>query len=164
MNKFIARIKSLIRRLFFPSRLLENKIMSLFYSFKNFKLYFKFHYTIQVQYKYNTSTIFYIIHKDLPQTGFADRLKVAVCLYYVAKQNGFQFRMIFEHPFSLPSYLSENQVKWVGNFNDLNYSVLNSRIVAYNGLSSIPRLNKKIKQYHIYTMLGYKLSYHKVEN
>jgi hypothetical protein len=155
MNKLIKFSKLIVRKLLFLFPSFEARILEFVYFYRNLKWYFKFKYTVG---QYNTiqyNTIYYIIHKDLPQTGFADRIKVAVCLYYIAKQNDFQFKMIFDYPFKLSEYFTENKTKWIGNFSDLDYSIKSSRIISYNSLSGkLPKLSKKIKQYHIYNYDG----------
>lgn len=47
-----------------------------------------------------------------------------------------------------------NKVNWKASFDDLSLSLQNSRLLAYNGGAKIPKLNPKIKQYHIYHYIG----------
>ena len=49
--------------------------------------------------------------------------------------------------------------------NDLSYSLKNSKILAYNGGGKVPKLNKSIKQYHVYNYIGYDiLETNKIDN
>jgi len=54
-------------------------------------------------------------------------------------------------PFLLSDFLEENEINWNATYNDLSFSVKNSRILSYNGEGKIPKLDKKVKQYHVYT-------------
>ncbi|HOW30173.1 MAG TPA: hypothetical protein PLP88_01280 [Bacteroidales bacterium] len=90
----------------------------------------------------------------LPHPGLADRLKVTTCIYYIAKINGFNFRLIFDDNFNLPDFLSENEVHWIADKEELSYSLRNTRLLAYNGSGKIPKLNRRVKQYHIYFYIG----------
>lgn len=100
------------------------------------------------------NTLFFIIDPKIEHPGLADRLKVICCCYYIAKTNNFNFKIIFNSPFSLSNYLIPNKVDWRATVQDLSYSLQNSKVIEYNGETEIPKLNHKIKQYHIYHYNG----------
>ncbi|WP_455585080.1 hypothetical protein [Bacteroides sp.] len=102
---------------------------------------------------------------SISHPGLADRFKAIVGSYYIAKLNGFEFKIIFEYPFKLSYYLDYVSDSWIANKKDLSYSLRNSRILAYNGGGRLPTLNKRVKQYHIYCYIGYDiLETNKVQN
>lgn len=105
------------------------------------------------------NTVFFIIDPAISHPGLSDRMKAIVGTYYIAKENGFDFKIIFDTPFLLPHYLENVSDKnnWIANWNELSYSLKNSRIFAYNGGGKIPTLNKNIKQYHVYSYIGYNI-------
>lgn len=103
------------------------------------------------------NTVFFVFDPDVPwkYPGLADRLKVAVCACYMSKQNGFDFKLIFENPFRLNDYYRiGGDGSKAASFNDLSYSLRNSRLLPFNGQDRIPVLDKKIHQYHIYICYG----------
>ena len=51
--------------------------------------------------------------------GITDRLKGAVGLYYVAKQNGLDFRFIHQAGFDIRDYLEPNHVNWSAELSDI---------------------------------------------
>lgn len=98
------------------------------------------------------NTVFFIIDPEISHPGLADRLKAIIGTYYIARENGFDFKIIFQHPFHLDKYLASTHY---ANQNELSYSLKNSRILAYNGGGSVPKLSKSVKQYHVYNYIGY---------
>jgi len=100
-------------------------------------------------------TFFFIIDPDKKHHGLVDRLKAIVSCYYIAKQNGLDFKIIFDHPFPLAQYLKPNLHNWIADWNDLSYSIKNSKLISYNGVK-ILKFNKK-KQYHLYNYCGYNI-------
>jgi len=110
------------------------------------------------------NVVYFIIDPQIKHPGLTDRLKAIVGIYYIAKLNHFDFKVIFNTPFRLNDYLDINQHDWVADEGQLSYSIKNTRIISYNG-DKIPVLNKKIKQYHVYCYIGYDiLERKKVEN
>ena len=101
------------------------------------------------------NTLYFIIDSDIKHPGLVDRLKAIIGLFYVAKQNGFEFKVVFKHPFKLEDYLIMNHYDWIADESDLSYSLQNTRLIAYNGSGKIPYLRKNIKQYHVYCYIGY---------
>jgi RNAse (barnase) inhibitor barstar len=54
----------------------------------------------------------------------------------------------------LREYLKPNKQNWVTNTGELNFCIRNSRIITYTGYE-INRLNRRIRQYHIYRHAGF---------
>jgi hypothetical protein len=113
------------------------------------------YYTLKKDREVNGNTLYFIIDPEIVHPGLSDRYKAIVGCYYIAKINGFDFRIIFETPFHLNDYLDINAVDWVAATDDLSYSLKNSRVIPYNGGGRIPRLKKSVKQYHVYSYIGY---------
>lgn len=146
-------IKFYLRNNSFYTRYCQVKINDLRYFLRNMKYYLQ-KYTLKIDKSVNGNTLFFIIDPNLTHPGLADRLKVICCCYYIAKINNFNFKIIFEKPFILSNYLIPNKIDWIAHEEDLSFSLKNSRLLAYNGGGNIPKLNKKIKQYHIYHYIG----------
>lgn len=66
--------------------------------------------------------------------GLADRLKAILGCYYIAKQNGYSFKIVWREPFPLGDFLSESQVRWLCDGNGPAYSIRNTRFFIYSGL------------------------------
>lgn len=146
-------IKYKLRNNHFYVRYCQTQVNNLRYFVKHIKLYLR-KYHIPIDKEVDGNTVYFIFDSEQRHPGLADRLKVIVCAYWVAKINGFDFRVIFDHSLNFPAYLDENQVKWIGSNEELSYSIRNSRLLAYNGGGKIPKLNKRIKQYHIIYYIG----------
>ena len=146
-------IKFYLRNNKFYVNFCQTKINNFRYSIKNIKYYLQ-RYTFKNDKIVLGNTLYFIVDPSLEHPGLADRLKVICCCYYIAKTNHFNFKIIFETPFILSDYLVPNKVDWKASVNDLSYSLQNSRLLAYNGGGKIPKLNPKIKPYHIYHYIG----------
>jgi hypothetical protein len=126
------------------------------YFFRSCRYYVKY-YSFRPDKTVTGHTLFFIIDPAIKHPGFADRLKAIVGCYYIAEQNGFDFKIIFETPFLLSDYLEVNQYNWLADRQALSYSLRNSRVIAYNGGGKIPRLKRSVKQYHVYSYIGYNI-------
>lgn len=99
------------------------------------------------------NTFFFMIDPGLcHHPGLADRLKAIVRCYGVAKRNGYDFKIIYKHPFHLEDYLQPNKVDWVADFPDLNYDVCGTKFYRETGKEK-PVL-KRNKEYHCHTYTG----------
>lgn len=150
----IGRIKYMLRTNDFYIRHFQTRVNNFRFSIKILSYYFHY-YKFKKDKSVTGNTIYFIIEQKRQHPGLVDRLKVAVCIYYIAKINGFNFKFIIETPHNLSNYLGINQINWLAYKNDLSYSLHNSRLLAYNGADKFPHLNKKIKQYHIYFYNGF---------
>lgn len=146
-------IKYYLRNNHLYTKYFQTRINDIRYFAKNVRSYTT-KYTVKKDKYILGNTIYLIFDPKLEHPGLADRLKVICCCYYIAKINHFNFKIIFETPFALSDYLIPNKVDWKASVNDLSYSLQNSRLLAYNGGGKIPKLNPKIKQYHIYHYIG----------
>lgn len=128
--------------------LLRNKyfVKKVYYYFRKFKL--------KVDKLIDENIIFFIIDPELNHPGLVDRLNAIVSCNIIAQLNGFEFKIIFDHPFILKDYFDENELKWHATEEELSFSFHNTRILNYTGYGKIPKLSKRIKQYHIYFYEG----------
>ncbi|WP_257606493.1 hypothetical protein [Gabonia massiliensis] len=148
------KIKYYLRQKKFYTKYLQTSINDCRYFARNCKYYCQ-KYTYKKDKVVTGNTVFFIIDPQISHPGLVDRFKAIIGSYYIAKQSGFNFKIIFDYPFSLHKYLNTNKHNWVGSTEELSYSIRNSRIISYNGSGKIPTLNKKINQYHIYCYIGY---------
>ena len=157
--ELLEHIKCFLRKNKFYVTYCQTIVNDCRYWCRGIKYYIKlYHYRLDK--KVAGNTVFFIIDPNISHPGLADRFKAIIGAYYIALQNGFDFKIIFYHPFELHYYLnSAGDKNWVASLDDLSYSVKNSRIIAYNGGGKVPKLNKRIKQYHIYSYIGYDILY-----
>lgn len=112
--------------------------------------------------KYNLNTpkrntdplVIFIVDPKKKHPGLMDLLKVIISIFYIAKINGFNFKIHFHSPFELNKFLNFNQVDWTCKDEDILYSLKKSRILNYYGNNHLYQLNKKIVQYHVYNYEG----------
>ncbi|GHT61944.1 hypothetical protein AGMMS50239_14010 [Bacteroidia bacterium] len=122
------------------------------FSLRTLKYYVQI-YSFRKDKEIKENTVYFIVDPKRNYAGLVDRLKSIVGCYYIAKCSGFEFKIISDEKFPIWNYLTPHLYDSRANFNDLSYSVQNSRIISYNGFT-INKLNKKIKQYHIYNYNG----------
>ena len=89
--------------------------------------------------------------------GLVDRFKAIIGLYYIAKQNRRNFKLIFTTPFDLSEYLVPNETNWIINTCDIDYNILQTKLLEYNAFKQVPMLNPKVKQYHCYFYEGFNI-------
>ena len=89
-------------------------------------------------------------------SGLGDRLKTVITQYNIAKANGYQFKLFWETPFRLSDYLKPKQ-DWEMKWDDLEYSLFDTKIISEVSWRQITRL-KKDKQYHCYRYAGNSIS------
>ena len=109
--------------------------------------------------KIATNTFILVIDPELKHPGLADRFKAIVNCYNIAKLNGYNFKIIFKHPFALEDYLVPNDIDWIADFSDLHYVLSKTRF--FNELDFITEDSwkgrielKKDKEYHCYSYVG----------
>ena len=158
------RIKCVLRQNYFYKKYCQTRVNDCRYWVRNLKYYAAL-YSWKLDRKIEGHTVYFIIDPNISHPGLIDRLKAIVGTYYVAKQNGFDFKIIFTHPFLLNDYLDCTGQHWVASFDDLSYSLKNTRLLAYNGGGKVPKLNKNVKQYHVYCYIGYDILHeNRIEN
>ncbi len=81
-------------------------------------------------------------------SGLADRLKSFVTAYVIAMENGYDLKILHTHGFNLDRYLLPNEINWKISRDNISYGLNKARILMV--LYSLPILNKKVKQWHIY--------------
>lgn len=111
---------------------------------------------------------------NLEGGGLADRLRGILSTYYVCKQLGVEFRLVFNHPFRLLDYLEPNSYNWAADSNNLRYDIRRENILILDAtqdslyqkkqqkkwlLKHISKLNGQI---HVYTNASfcYENGYH----
>ena len=149
----MSRIKAFLRANPFYINHLQRRVNDCRYFISNLKFYIK-HFTLRKDKEVEGNTVYFIYDPKQKHPGLADRFKVICCAYYIAKLNGFEFKLIFDTPFKLHDYLTCNKYDWIGHWDDLSFSYINTRMLAYNGMGKIPQLSKRHKQYLIYYYIG----------
>lgn len=137
---YFDRIKYYLRNNDFYVRYLQSRVNDIRYFIKNLSYYFKYYHIQKRQGSKEGNTIYFILDSRLPHPGLADRLKVTACIYYIAKINGFDFRLIGGIVRIYPDFLSENEVHWNADKDELSYS-LQYPLISLQWL----RKNTKIK-------------------
>lgn len=167
MKTMIKRIKAYFRKSPYYVKYCQCSVNNFRYSIRNLKFYLS-------NFKFDSNgrkvlpdgnTLYFILDPKLKHPGLTDRLKAITCMYYVAKINGFKFKLIFESPFRLSDYLDCNKVDWVGSVADVSYSYPSSKMYAYNGMAKMPHLTKSVRQYICYYYIGKNiLEYNHLDN
>ncbi|GHT05552.1 hypothetical protein FACS189440_21720 [Bacteroidia bacterium] len=153
MKQLWQKIKHYLRNNPFYIKHFQIPINNGRYFVRDCSYYFK-KYTLKKDKSVQGNTLYFIIDPDRSHPGLVDRFKAIVGCYYIAQQSGFDFKLIFDHPFKLRTYLQPNVCDWYAEPDSLSYSLQNSKILSYNGFE-IPKLNKKYRQYHVYNYIGY---------
>lgn len=109
--------------------------------------------------------------------GWADRLKGILSTYILCKENNWDFRLHYVHPFNIELYLTPNTYDWRINANELSFDLSTAEPIAmeigsdsaYQARKQKEWLKRKIersatRQVHIYTnaMFAYTDDYSKV--
>lgn len=153
MINIVDYIKHTLRGNSFYKQFLQGKVNAIRYSIKDVKEYLRY-YSIRKDFEVSGNTVYFVFDPSRNHPGMTDRVKVIVCCYWIAKINGFDFKIIYDQPHRLSDYLSENLVAWKADRSELSYSLQNSRLLSYNGSLKVPHLSKHVKQYHIYNYIG----------
>lgn len=64
-----------------------------------------------------------------PHGGLVDRLKGIVSFYQIAQELGYDFKLLFDNPFQLSTFLKPNQVDWQINRNQLKWHPAKSKFL-----------------------------------
>ena len=91
----VSYIKYRLRNNRFYLRYCATWINDVRYFIKHVKLYLR-KYHISKDKEVNGNTMYFIFDPEQRHPGLADRLKVIVCAYWVAKINNFKFNVILE--------------------------------------------------------------------
>ena len=151
----IKLIKAYFRKSLFYSKYCQSSVNRVRYGLKNLFFYFRYFKIGKCKTcDKEERVLYFVIDPKLEHPGLTDRLKVITCIYYIAKINGFQFKLVFEEPFKLSDYLDCNKVNWIGEISDISFLYPSSKMYAYNGMAKIPHLNPSVKQYICYYYTG----------
>ncbi len=99
------------------------------------------------------NVVFYIVNKWTPKAGMADNLKTIIGTYYIAKENGFQYRLYFKMPIDIERYFLPNKIDWRCNLDEMNRSVFAAKLSTYTVKYPIPVMKEGF-QYHYYWYIG----------
>ena len=127
IEDLFKHIKWLIRQIF--GRRLGHYYMDVKFLKRNCSYLPKF----RLNATYSKGAFVFVIDPKYKHPGLADKLKGIIACYNLAKKNGYTFYIFYKHPFCLEKYLLPNQVNWVKDFDDLNYSI--GHAVFYNETS-----------------------------
>lgn len=101
------------------------------------------------------NTFYFVIDpKFKHHPGLADRLKAILGCYYIAKSNGYQFKIV-DMMDNLPTYLIPSKVDWIADNTELQYSIQSTKLIAYSAsVCNIEFKLKKNKQYQCHAYRG----------
>lgn len=158
MSQLIKHIEHTLRTNPYYVKHVQGRVNQLRYAVKDWKVCCqKYHWKKDRELTGNT--VYFIFDPTQKHPGMTDRLKVIVCCYWVAKQNGFDFKVIYDTPHRLSDYYDEGVVHWKAERDELSFSLQNSRLLSYNGSAAVPKLDKRVKQYHIWHYIGINVLY-----
>lgn len=158
MSQIKKHIEHALRTNSFYKKHLQGRINAMRYFAKDLKVCLK-HYHWGKDREVSGNTVYFIFDPTQSHPGMTDRVKVIVCCYWIAKQNGFDFKVVYDQPHRLSDYYQEADVPWIADRSELSYSLQNTRLLSYNGSAAVPRLDKRVRQYHIWHYIGINLLY-----
>jgi len=125
---------------------MKNKIKQLI---KNAYVRLKF-YRFGTEHPEGNQVVFFV-QDGYPQShpGLVDRFKAIVGMYYIAKQNGFGFRLVYDSPFKLEKYLQPNICQW-NQTENISKRKKDVKLFQYDRNKEVPQLSKSVSQYHCY--------------
>lgn len=97
---YLEKIKYILRGSQYYRKYFQTTVNSLRYYFRNLHYYWQL-YSFKKDREVSGNTLYFIIDPNIKHPGLVDRFKAIVGLFYVAKINGFDFKVIFNHPFKL---------------------------------------------------------------
>jgi len=98
--------------------------------------------------KGDSNPIICIIDNRLKHPGLVDRFKTIITAYFISKHNNKPFKILFSIPFNLSDYLAPNEYDWSCTQDDLQFSLISSRILTYPRFK-LSQLDPSI-EYHVY--------------
>ena len=122
--------------------------------------------------------VFCLYNGMVRQGGLADRLRGIISTYYICKQQGVRFRIVFTHPFNLRDYLEPNIYDWYADSSSVSFDIPEKNILMldtilgsdYEKRHQQKWLYSHIKeakgQVHVYTNapFSYNHGYHELFN
>lgn len=79
------------------------------------------------------NVLYFYLDPGLTYPGLADRIKTMINCFYIAEQNGYDYKIIFQSPFQLSKYLQPNEIKWEATESELDFSFTDTRFLNYHG-------------------------------
>lgn len=104
--------------------------------------------------------VVFIFDNKIGHPGLVDRFKAIVGAYYLAKEQGKDFRICFNDDFNIPHYLGSNSHNWSIDNHQIDKSIFHVQLIDYKGGAKGWNLKEGISQYHIYNYLGYNIWNH----
>lgn len=158
MSQLRKHIEHLLRTNTFYKKHLQGRINAMRYWAKDLRVISR-HYRWRKDHEVSGNTVYFIFDPSQKHPGMTDRVKVIVCCYWIAKQNGFDFKVVYDQPHRLSDYYTQAEVPWIADRSELSYSLQNTRLLSYNGSAAVPKLDKRVRQYHIWHYIGINLLY-----
>ena len=91
------------------------------------------------------SGIYFIVDENNSHCGITDRLKAAVGLCFVAKQNGMDFKFIHRAGFDFRDFLIPNKINWSAELSDITHFPWRKKnIIYYPPFNNFPVFNDDI--------------------
>ncbi len=88
--------------------------------------------------------LYFIVDESNSYCGITDRLKAAVGLYWIAQQNGVDFKFIHSAGFDIREYRVPNKVQWSAELSDITILPwMKQRFDYIPPFNTIPSLKKK---------------------
>lgn len=116
-------------------------------------IFYKKKYTLKNE-SYTENLVIFFVDGYMIHGGLADRLKGIVSTYLICKAKALPFRLVFNYPFDIDTYLLPNIYNWKLRENEIvSYSMRNSLIInVHNDFTANALFNicDNNKQYHVY--------------
>jgi len=109
--------------------------------------------------KKGRKTIIICFDGNFPHGGLVDRLKGIISFYEVAKLINSDFKIFFDHPFKLETFLEPNRLDWEIQRNEIKYSLFSTKVIYLinefesNPLESVRKT--KAKTIYVYCNVDY---------
>jgi len=154
MTKNILRIR---RKLYYA---LGKNIRNLFFKLRNDIFYARYLPIFNLRKAKNINVFYFIIDpKYKHHPGLADRLKAILGCYYIAKSNGYDFRIIDKQENGITEYMIPVKKDWIADSSKIEYSAIHTRFFSYSARCGINYKLTPNKQYHCYCYQGDDLFY-----
>lgn len=110
--------------------------------------------------KIEEKTMIFYMDPNRKYPGFVDILKAIIGCYYIAKMNGYKFKIHFGTPFQLSKYLSpvSEANDWMLSASEktgINKLNISTGLINYYGIGKIPRLTKA--RYQVRNFIGWNI-------
>lgn len=122
-----------------------------------------FHYLNYFSFKpFGSKTIIVCFDGLFPHGGLVDRLKGIVSFYQIAQKLGYDFKILFDSPFPLATFLEPNEVDWEIKSKDFKWHPTKSKclyLINNFKVNPLKRIeNSKANTFYIYANIDYSKS------